>query len=181
MIMYIDYETLKSIFATNQIEKDKIIIWLNRLKKFDLKIHYRFFKCQHINIVDDLNKMSIKLHFINDLKTIEKLIMSIIEFANKNEQFENFNSKKIRQHTNSLNYLFEKNLIKYYRFFMYNQIMKYLTNEKNRMNVLKIDKNRKKTLKKLIKKYQLSKFNESKYLKYKKINEKMNICIVEKK
>ena len=122
---------------------------MNRLEKFDLKIHYRFFKCQHINIVDNLNKISIKLHFINDLKTIEKLIMSIIEFANKNEQFKNFNSKKMRQHTNSFNYLFEKNLIKYYRFFMYNQIMKYLTNEKNRMNILKIDKNRKKNVKKI--------------------------------
>ena len=78
IMIYIDHETLKSIFATKQIEKKKIIIWLNMLKKYDLQLFHRFNRNQHLKIIDELSKMLTKLMTINDAFFSKRMSMSII-------------------------------------------------------------------------------------------------------
>ena len=44
IMIYIDHETLKSIFIINQTEKKRIITWLNRFEKYDIQLHHKSFK-----------------------------------------------------------------------------------------------------------------------------------------
>ena len=179
IMIYINYETLKSIFVIEQIEKKRIIIWLNRLKKFDLKLHHQFSRCQHIELANVLSKMFIRLHFTNNIDFSKKLTTFVIEIDKK--RFNESKFQEIKQHNDFLNYMIEKNLKKYKRFSIYRQIMKYLLKEKKLMNVQNVSRNCKKTLRWLTKYYRLFTFNESRHLRYQKNNDAINICIVEKK
>ena len=178
IMIYIDHKTSKFIFATKQIEKKRITIWLNMLKEYDLQLFHRFNRNQHLRIIDELSKISTRLMTINDASLSKKMSMLVIQMKKKLKEI---NNSKIRQRTDFLNYLTEKNLKKYKSFFMYHQLIEYLIKNEKIIIEMKLFKNRKRILKHLTKNYKLFFSSEIKHLKYIERNEAFNICIIEKK
>ena len=78
IMIYIDHETLKSIFVINQTKKEWIVTWLNRLKKYDIQFHHKSFKNQHINITNDLNRIFIWYTSQNKIELFDCLTMLVL-------------------------------------------------------------------------------------------------------
>ena len=148
------------------------------LEKYDLQLFHRLNRNQHLKIVDELSKMSTRLMTVSDASLSKRMSMSVIQVKRELKEIDN---SEIRQRTDFLNYLAEKNLKKYKSFLMYHQFIEYLTENEKIIVAMKLFKNRKKILKHLTKNYRLLSSFEIKHLKYIERNEALNICIIEKK
>ena len=126
IIIYIDHETLKSIFVTNQIEKSRIIIWLNRFEKFETKLFHRLSKNQYIKLTNGLNKISTRLISINIINIIEKLTIFVLII------------EKIQKRNYSIIINIFNNFDKYKRFSIYYHFIEYMQKDETKMNELKI-------------------------------------------
>ena len=147
------------------------------LEEYDLQLFHRLNRNQHLKIVDELSRMLTRLMTINDASLSERMSMSVIEVKRELKKIDN---SKIRQRTDSLNYLAEKNLKKYKSSLMYHQLIEYLTENEKIIIAMKLFRNRKRVLKHLTKNYRLFSSSEIKHLKYIERNEAFNICIIEK-
>ena len=163
------------------------------LKKFDFKLHHRFSKNQHINIVDEFNRMLTKLQNVIIYSKKKRLTMSMLNVNLRNfniylsnEQFDhsfeidNERKSEIERKTKSLLILFSEKLNKYYRFSMYSQLMKYFEKKSNDLKKQKLIVKKIKIFENKINVYILFSHVITIHLFYRETNEKNSICIIEK-
>ena len=142
---------------------------MNRLNEYDFTFCYRFSRDQHIDIVDDLNKRSIKLQFILKKENQDRLAMLTL------------NDSQVERHIYSLQILKRADdyLTKYRQSLIYHELIDYLESNETRTKELKISRNRRKALRYLTKFYRLSFSTEDKHLRYVKVTSANNICLTE--
>ena len=164
------------------------------LKKFDFKLHHRFNKNQHIDIVDELNRMFTKLQNVTIYSKKKRLTMSMLNVNLRNSsiylsneqsdhsfEIDSERKSKIERNTKSLLILFFEKLNKYYRFSMYSQLMKYFEKKSNDLKKQKLIVKKIKILENKINVYILFSHVITTHLLYREANEKNSICIIEKK
>ena len=164
------------------------------LKEFDFKLHHRFNKDQHIDIVDELSRMLTRLQNVAIYSKKKRLIMSMLNVNLRNfsiylsnEQFDHSfeidseRKSEIERKTKSLSILSSEKLNKYYRFSMYNQLMKYFEKKSNDLKKQKLIARKIKIFENKINVYILFSHAITIHLLYRETNGKNNICIVEKK
>ena len=163
------------------------------LKKFDFKLHHRLNKDQHINIADELNRMSTRLQNVTFYSKKKRLIMSMLnvnlrnssiylsnEQSDHSSEIDSERKSKIERRTKSLHILFSEKLNKYYKFPMYSQLMKYFEKKSNDLKKQELTAKKIKTLENKINVYILLSHAITTHLLYRKANEKNSICIIEK-
>jgi hypothetical protein len=91
-ICYTNHHALNSIMIKDSKKYEKIIIWQNRLKEYDIKIMHKLFTNVMIEITDELSKLSTTFITKYRIRDEEKSWMNRID---ENESIKTKNKKKM--------------------------------------------------------------------------------------
>lgn len=171
VLIYSNHETLKFIFIIENTDQIRIVDWMNKLEEYDLKLTYRSSRNQHIEIADELSRMSIRLTSIIRTHDEKKLMMTTsIQKSNQRH----------RSHTSSIDILiFTENsrIDKYRSSLMYERLVEFL--QKEVFALEELDRNWRWQIIRKSKKFILISISEISALKYEKNNESFSLCIIE--
>ncbi len=146
---------------------------MNRLEKYDLKLVYRPSRNQHIEIADELSRMSTRLTFVIRTRNSERIAMTAtISTIQKSEQ-------RYRSHISLIDILSVEDfrIDKYRSSSMYEKIVEYLQEEVFALKEL--NRNRRRQIIRKSKRYVLIKISKISALKYRENNEFMSLCLIE--
>ncbi len=144
---------------------------MNRLEEYDLKLTYRSPRDQHIEIADELSRMSTRLTSIIRTHDAERLMMTTS--IQKSGQ-------RHRSHTSSIDILIStenSRIDKYRSSFMYERLVEFL--QKRVFALEGLDRNRRRQIIRKSKKFILTSTSKISALKYEENNESFSLCIIE--
>ena len=171
VLIYSNHETLKSIFVIENTDQVRIVDWMNRLEEYDLKLTYRSSRNQHIEIADELSRMSTRLTSI--IRTHDEKRLTMTTSIQKSSQ-------RHRSHTSSIDILIStenSRINKYWSSLMYERLVEFL--QKEVFALEELDRNQYRQIIRKSKKFILTSISEISALKYEKNNESFNLCIIE--
>jgi len=144
---------------------------MNRLKEYNLKLTYCSSRDQHIEIADELSRMSTRLMSIIRTHDAKRLMMTT--FIQKSSQ-------QHKSHTSSINILISTEnfrINKYQLSLIYEKLVEFL--QKRVFALKELNRNRHQQIIRKSKKFILISILKISALKYEKNNESFSLCIIE--
>ena len=161
--IYTDHNALQPIFAKGQTEKGRISNWMDRLGEYDIEVHYRPSRDQHIGIADGLSRMPTRLTTIPKAEDADRIAMAAPE---------------IQSLPRRMMVPVPDRLVRYKESPLYEHLIEYL--QQGPMALEKLPRNRKRHIINKAKRYTLPEAQDMpNVLKYTEITGATSICLVE--